>query len=191
MSVTLTFNISSPTLYETGFLITDLFHLVLASELLENKRSSEVDDLYFDSERRYRHPSRYDLLPYFEEFHERLRIEKLGVSSIEIALPSLGIAASVIVPLAVLLIERRLNAKDRTIYFNVRSDDQRIHDFLRFFEENGVGSPEAAAVWMRDYILGLGLGVTASSENVFTVIDHTMSRMQSTLETVYQIQKKR
>lgn len=187
------FQFDSPGLFETGFLTTDIFHLILISELSAAEKKEDIDRLYYGYAGKYRHPSRWDLLGYYDQFYNAFRLSKLNLGSIEIgvAIAAFSAVSSVIVPVSLFVLDKKLNKRKKSISINVYHENESIHKMLGQWESEGVDSIEETSQFIREYLRFKNIPLKLTGDNLFEIVDKTINRMEKTVEKVYEIHEKK
>ncbi len=183
------FQFDKPGLFETGFLATDIFHLILISELSAAEKEDDISKLYYGYTGKYRHPSRWDLLDYYDQYYNAFRLSKLNLGSIEIGLSIAAFSAvsTVIVPVSIYL----LNKKRKSISINVCHENESVHKLLYQLDTQGVESIDETKELIREYLRFKNIPLKSTGDNLFEIVDKTINRMGKTIDTVYEISEKR
>ena len=164
-------------LYDVGYLTTDLYQLFTVSELLEQPDRELTERWFGEKARPF---NRYaGVLDKFRRSSE-IREAKKGPLELTVAVGSL--LTSIIVPLAVIYVQRSLGP--RQVAFEVSVDDPNIEQALRAYADGTFGTGQEGLEMLFAALRQLNYNVNLQAQDAYVINDVLNRYAQRMVKTI-------
>ena len=166
-------------LYDVGYLSTDIQQLIAFSDLISE---SDVDSLdkYFGEQikglNRYAKP--------LEKASRQSQISDVRSGSIEFVLQAVGVAASIIVPIAIFKAQSQLKKEGIDIKFEISPSDKNIVKYLNAYEKGDYGTGLDALNFLFEMLSKLNYNTSVISDNAYRIEHVTEKVAQRMVKTI-------
>ena len=187
------FNVSMPTLYDLAYFSTDLLHMMILCNIIEENRLSVINKIYQQPrEGNYIFPNRYLLATEYAQYSHNIRVTSVKIGSWDMVIGAAGVVASVVVPTLLYYINKLDALKDAEVFFNVDSNDPEI---LRFIEElKGeyiFRNFNECYEFVRNRLERMGYSFEMVDKDVYLILQASTKRTTDIVMTVHRIKKHR
>lgn len=152
-------------MYELGYFSTDLYQLIVFSELMQNERFSLIDENFLSSSQNFIMTRNNYLL---REFRNRAQIKSINNGCIELVIAGVSCMATIIVPCLIYRLQAKKN-KSQEIFFEISTNDSELNEFLYEFNKGHYGKGSEGLTWLFKRLEEKGYSVTSSGEHVFNI----------------------
>jgi len=163
--LTIRFDSEINSIYEIGYLLVDIYQIIVFSEELENKNYNFLEKHFTEKKRKYvaRNSS------VLKKLRESAKIKTVKPGSVEIILAGVGIFATIIVPFIINQININRTKKNETITFEINSNDKYINNMIRMTQDGYFG--EDGWKYLLERLSEKNYDISALSENTFRILD--------------------
>ncbi len=167
-TITVHFGSEIANLYDIGYLSTDIYQIFAFSQLLEENKRTEVKRWFGEKARPF---NRY--APVLEKRKRTAEITEVRNGSVELAVATGSLLTSIIVPLAIIYVQRAMDAP--VISFEVSIDDQEIQKALNAYAQGTFGAGAKALDLLFAALRQLGYDVKLQGQDAY-IIDDVLQR---------------
>lgn len=162
----LRFDFGVNSLYEIGYLLIDIYHLVVFSELLEQQNFKTLDDLFFEPRRGYVLTRNNEILT---EFRNSAKVEHIRDGCVEIVIGGLGVVASTIIPFVVAKVQDNARRREERITFEIDADDQELRNLIEGVGQGYYGFEEDGTRWLLKTLANRGYNIEVQNQDVYKI----------------------
>jgi len=164
-------------LYDVGYLTTDLYQLFTFSEMLE-RPDRELTERWFGSNAR---PfNRYAGV--LDKFRRSSEIREAKKGSLELIVAVGSLLTSIIVPLAVIYVQRNLGT--RQVAFEVSVDDPNIESALRTYANGTFGTGQQGLEMFFSALKQLNYSIRLQAQDAYLIDDVLNRYAQRMVKTI-------
>ncbi len=153
------------TLYELGYLATDINQLIVFCVLFENGNHEELEKIFVGT-------GNYALTrdtKVLKENRNSAEIKYIKDGSIVIGISVASLLATIIIPLIVHNVEKKINEKENYYVFEIALEDERLSKLLEEFEKGSYGKEIESLQWLLNSLSRSGYNVSIKSKDIYVI----------------------
>ncbi len=167
-------------LYDVGYLSTDIYQLIAFSELVVNREDLEMERWFGDRARPF---NRYASI--FDKYRKSSEIKEAKGGSLELAVSVASLATSIIVPLAMMYLQKEKGGiYSPYLTFEISARDQRVQQLIHMFGEGNFGHGPQAIDALFSALRERGYNVELRSSDAYVIHNVLERYSQRMIKTI-------
>ncbi|MCK7632645.1 MULTISPECIES: hypothetical protein [unclassified Shewanella] len=167
-------------LYEIGWLSSDLSQLVDFAELVESGEKERTEKFFGEKSRPF---NRYTKV--VDKPHKRPEIVDVRKGSVELIIAGCSVAATVIMPLVQIAVQRYFAARDEEVSFQISPKDTNLQRIMNSYANGDFGLGTEGLTMLMAILEQRNYNVTLLAQNIYLVehvVDKYAQRMIKTIK---------